>query len=199
MSDYILKKVFGQGGRMKLTIKGIAPYIGSEQFLEIKKFDPNHKGKRLLYKRITIDTDVAELCKPYENMEVYIQDWINKLDKVIDNYQEKVNNINAEHGTEKVIICTFSFNWENSGDNSNLVTYKKVRYLNNIFLAELNDIRFGIDLNLFTTQKYFTAEDTLDFMVGLHEEYEEEHAEENHRYYMNTIEDAEIIKTYYKK
>ena len=135
----------------------------------------------------------------FENMEVYIQDWINKLDKVIDNYQEKVNNINAEHGTEKVIICTFSFNWENSGDNSNLVTYKKVRYLNNIFLAELNDIRFGIDLNLFTTQKYFTAEDTLDFMIGLHEEYEEEHAEENHRYYMNTIEDAEIIETYYKK
>jgi len=57
---------------MKLTIKDIASRIGSGQFLEIKKFDPNHKGKRLLYKRITIDTDVAELCKPYEDMEVYL-------------------------------------------------------------------------------------------------------------------------------
>lgn len=59
-------------GKMILTIKDIAPYIGSGQFLEIKIFNPANKGKRLLYKRITIDTDTKELCKPYEDMEVYL-------------------------------------------------------------------------------------------------------------------------------
>lgn len=131
----------------------------------------------------------------FEDMEVYIQGWIKKLDRVIDNYQQKVSNINAEHGAEKVIICTFSFNWENMGNNANLVTYKKIRYLNNVFLTELNEIRFGIDLNLFTTKKYSTAEEELDFMLGIHEEYDEEYAEESNRYYMNTIEDAEIIES----
>lgn len=57
---------------MNLTIKDIAPYIGSGQFLEIKIFKPDGKGKDLLYKRINIDTDVSDLCKPYEDMEVYI-------------------------------------------------------------------------------------------------------------------------------
>lgn len=57
---------------MNLTIKDIAPYIGSGQFLEIKIFKPDGKGKCLLYERITIDTDTSELCKPYEDMEVYI-------------------------------------------------------------------------------------------------------------------------------
>ncbi len=55
---------------MILTIKDIAPYIGSGQFLEIKIFKPDGKGKCLLYKRITIDTDVSKLCKSYENMKV---------------------------------------------------------------------------------------------------------------------------------
>ncbi len=55
---------------MNLTIKDIAPYIGSGQFLEIKIFSPDGKGQRLLYKRITIDTDVSKLCKSYEDMKV---------------------------------------------------------------------------------------------------------------------------------
>ena len=57
---------------MILTVKDIAPYIGSGQFLEIKTFKPDHDGKRLLYKRIYTNTDVSELCKPYEDKAVFL-------------------------------------------------------------------------------------------------------------------------------
>ena len=57
---------------MNLTIKDIASYIGSGQYLEIRIFNPNQEGKCLLYEYISIDTDTSELCKPYENMEVFL-------------------------------------------------------------------------------------------------------------------------------
>lgn len=57
---------------MNLTVKDIAPYIGSGQFLEIRVFNHDHEGKCLLYEYISIDTDTSELCKPYEDMEIFI-------------------------------------------------------------------------------------------------------------------------------
>lgn len=62
------------GNRMNkdLTVKDIAPYIGSGQYLEIRIFNPDHEGKCLLYEYLSIDTDVSELCKPYEDKEVFL-------------------------------------------------------------------------------------------------------------------------------
>lgn len=55
-----------------MNLKGIAPYIGSGQYLEIRIFNPDHEGNCVLHEYISTEIDVSELCKPYEDKEIFL-------------------------------------------------------------------------------------------------------------------------------